>query len=170
MRGFAGRRGADEGLVLGVERQRAPVAAPPGHVLALVAVGVADHHDRHVGGAGRQPGGVEIVAGVVGDVDDQALAGRPEPVEQGHHARRPHVARPAVAGDGDRGQPSEHGQRLHPVGVEREHRRPARRRRSTPLVAVPAASTVSLRSSTIDRSATSRASARCSADATTAGE
>ena len=119
-----GGRRADEGLVLGVERQRAPVAAPARHVLALVAMRVADHHDGHVGRARGEPGGVEVVAGVVGDVDDEPLAGRPQPVEEGDDAPRAHVARPAVARDGDRGQPAEHGQRLHPVGVEGEDGRP----------------------------------------------
>ena len=100
----------------------AAVDVAAGHRTALVAVGVAHDDDRDVRGRRRQPGGVEVVAGLVGDVDDPPVARGPQPVEHGHHRRGPHVARPAIARDGQRGQAAEPGERLDPLGVEGQHR------------------------------------------------
>ena len=116
-----GRHGADEPLVLGAERELLPVATPPQDVLALVAMGVADDHYGGVRPRGGEPGGAQVLATLVPDVDDVALADRMQAVEDRRHGRGPDVARSPVPGRGERGQPAEHRQRLDRAGVQWQH-------------------------------------------------
>ena len=135
-----GGRESDLRVVHGREQvhQEAVVGA---QVLALVVLRVADHHDRQI----RALDDGRIGVGV----DHLGVGERgPEPVERRDHVGGEHVARSTVAQVRDR----------RPTG---------RGPRPSERVGASGQQAPSLRSSTIEAAAASRASARCSGAART---